>query len=96
MVRGRDPLPGLSALALAWIRSVIAMESPNPTERRLTELEIKLALAEDMLDQMNQTLFRQQQLIERLGREVADLRDQVPDGGQGAFRSLRDEIPPHY
>ncbi|MVW72062.1 MULTISPECIES: SlyX family protein [unclassified Bordetella] len=72
------------------------MESANPTERRLTDLEIKLAMAEDMLDQLNQTVFRQQQLIERLGREIVALRDQVPDSAQGAFRSLRDEIPPHY
>lgn len=72
------------------------MDAATPTEHRLNDLEIKLALAEDMLDQLNQTVFRQQQLIERLGREVAELRQQVPDGAQSAFRSLRDEIPPHY
>lgn len=72
------------------------MDSATDTERRLNDLEIKLGLADDMLDQLNQTLFRQQQLIERLARDVAELRSQVPDSAGGAFRSLHDEIPPHY
>ncbi|WP_415806067.1 SlyX family protein [Bordetella muralis] len=72
------------------------MNAATDTDRRLTDLEIKLGLADDMLDQLNQTLFRQQQLIERLARELAELRQQVPDAAGGNFRSLRDEIPPHY
>lgn len=65
-------------------------------DRRLADLEIKLGLADDMLDQLNQTLFRQQQLIERLAREIGDLRQQVPESAGGAFRSLQDDVPPHY
>ena len=72
------------------------MNPATDTDRRLTDLEIKLSLADDMLDQLNQALFRQQQLIERLVRELAELRQQVPDSAGGSFRSLRDEIPPHY
>jgi len=72
------------------------MNAATDTDRRLTDLEIKLGLADDMLDQLNQALFRQQQLIERMARELADLRQQVPDSAAGTFRSLRDEIPPHY
>lgn len=72
------------------------MDTATDTDRRLTELEIKLGLADDMLDQLNQTLFRQQQLIERLARELDELRHQVPEGAGGAFRSLHDEVPPHY
>lgn len=72
------------------------MNAATDTERRLTDLEIKLSLADDMLDQLNQALFRQQQLIERMARELADLRQLAPDSADGTFRSLRDEIPPHY
>lgn len=72
------------------------MEHPTPIEQRLTELEIKAAYADDLLDQLNQTIFRQQQQIERLMRELAELRRQVPDGSAATFRSLRDELPPHY
>ncbi len=73
-----------------------AMEHPNDIEQRLTELEIKAAYADDLLDQLNQTIFRQQQQIERLVRELDELRRQVPDGSGPTFRSLRDELPPHY
>ena len=72
------------------------MNAATDTDRRLTDLEIKLGLADDMLDQLNKTLFRQQQMIERLARELGELRQQVPDSAGGSFRSLRDEIPPHY
>jgi len=66
-------------------------------ERRLTELEIKAGFAEDLLDRLNQTVFRQQQQIEQLARELSALRKQIADAAvPGAPRSLRDEIPPHY
>ncbi len=86
----------LVARAPDYLRVEFAMSAATDTDRRLTDLEIKLGLADDMLDQLNQTLFRQQQLIERLVRELAELRQQVPDTAGGNFRSLRDEIPPHY
>ena len=72
------------------------MEHPDDTDQRLTELEIKASFTEDLLDQLNQTIFRQQQQIDLLLREVAQLRQQPQDGGAGGFRSLRDELPPHY
>lgn len=68
--------------------------SPD-TERRLTDLEVKASFTEDLLDQLNQTIFRQQQMIDRLARDLAALRDQVPEDST-TFRSLRDELPPHY
>ncbi|CAP43295.1 conserved hypothetical protein [Bordetella petrii] len=74
----------------------ISMTEPVDTERRLADLEIKLGLADDMLDQLNQALFRQQQQIDRLLRELAELRQQMPDSAGAGFRSLRDELPPHY
>jgi len=64
---------------------------------RLESLEIKASFTEDLLDQLNMTIFRQQELIDRLTQEVIQLRQQPPDGGGGgAPRNLRDELPPHY
>lgn len=63
---------------------------------RMTELEVKLAFAEDMLDALNATVYRQQQQIDRLLREMKELREQVATAAPGEARSLRDEIPPHY
>lgn len=63
---------------------------------RLTELEIKTGFAEDLLEVLNRTVFRQQQQIEQLQREVRILRQQLQDSMPTESRSLRDEIPPHY
>ena len=63
---------------------------------RLEALEIKASFMEDLLDQLNLTIYRQQELIDRLAREVIQLRQQVPEAGQGGPRNPRDELPPHY
>lgn len=69
-------------------------------ELRIVELEAKLALSEDLQESLNLALYRQQQHIDRIERELRALRDQVEAAGAasepGAPASLRDEIPPHY
>ena len=65
------------------------------TQERLEALEVKAAFTEDLLDQLNLTIYRQQQQIDGRLRAVTELRQQRPEGGTGA-RSLRDELPPHY
>ena len=72
------------------------MDTSSPAEQRLTELEIRSGFAEDLLDTLNQTVYRQQQQIERLQRELTELRQQLSEGSGAAPRSLRDELPPHY
>lgn len=65
-------------------------------EARVTELEVKLAFAEDLLETLNSTVYRQQERIEQLERVVRDLRQLVLQALPAEQRSLRDEIPPHY
>lgn len=72
------------------------MDTSQETDKRLIELEIKASYTEDLLDQLNLVVVRQQQQIERLMRELGQLRQQLPDSGSMPFRSLRDELPPHY
>ena len=72
------------------------MQTDSPFEKRLAELEIKVGLADDLIDQLNQTIFRQQQQIEFLAKELASLRQQLPQEGNTQIPSLRDELPPHY
>jgi SlyX protein len=62
---------------------------------RVTELEVKLAFAEDLLDVLNNTVFRQQEQMDRLMREVRELREQLRSMPTEP-RSLFDELPPHY
>lgn len=76
-----------------------AMDNPDhthDTEQRLIELEIKASFTEDLLEQLDQVVIRQQQQIDALIRELAELRQPVTDGGMAAPRSLRDDLPPHF
>ena len=70
--------------------------SDSATEHRLTELEVKLSFTEDLVEHLNRLVAEQQRQIEQLARELVRLRQQAPDDGAPSFRSLRDEIPPHY
>jgi SlyX protein len=65
-------------------------------ESRLDELEAKVSLAEDLLDALNRTVFRQQQQIDRLQQDVRALRQQLQEATPDQFASPGDEIPPHY
>ncbi len=73
-----------------------AMDQAPHTEQRLTDLEIKASFTEDTLDRLNAVVVRQQQQIDGLLRALTALRAQGAAGQAPAFRSLRDELPPHY
>lgn len=74
-----------------------AMDHAEHHDRRLTNLEIKIGFTDDLLDEINRTLYRQQRQIEMLTRELQTLRDQSGDDpANGNTRSLRDDLPPHY
>ena len=70
---------------------------PTDADGRLTDLEIKASFTEDLLDTLNEIVARQQAQIDRLTTELSALRNQIPAAdGAPVFRSLRDELPPHY
>ena len=71
-------------------------QHPHETDQRLTELEIKASFTEDLLDQLEQVIVRQQHQIDALLREMASLRQAGTEGATGAPRNLRDELPPHF
>lgn len=68
----------------------------DPTDRRLTDLEIKASFMEDLVDQLNTVVARQQGQIDALVGALQQLRQQGLADEPGGFRSLRDELPPHY
>lgn len=72
------------------------ISSTDSIVQRLEALEIKASFTEDLLDQLNMTIYEQQQLIDRLTQEVIQLRQQASDAGSSGPRNLRDELPPHY
>ncbi len=75
-------------------------ESPDSlaawTQARLTELETKLAFAEDLLETLNQTVIRQQAQLDSMQQQLRLLHQQLQDALPDEARTPRDEIPPHY
>lgn len=65
-------------------------------DQRVTELEVKVSFAEHQLDELNATVYRQQQMIEALQNELRILHQQIQANLPAEEWSLRDEIPPHY
>ena len=72
------------------------MSEGSRMDARIGELEVKISFAEDMIDALNRTVYRQQRQIDRLLGQVETLRDQVRAAAPAEQRSLRDELPPHY
>ena len=72
------------------------MDNPHTTDQRLTDLEIKSSFSEDLLDQLNQVIIRQQQQIDSLMYQLVQLREQRPESGATALHRAADELPPHY
>ena len=73
-------------------------ESPDSlaAQARLTELEAKLAFAEDLLETLNQTVVRQQAQIDSLQQQLRLLHQRMQDALPDDAHTPRDEIPPHY
>lgn len=66
-------------------------------EQRLVDIETRLAFQEDTIDRLNEVIYRQQELIDRLiarcemlGTRVKELAEKLPEDGDG------EERPPHY
>ena len=72
------------------------MTNPDTTEQRLTNLEIKATYTEDLVEQLDQIIARQQQQIDLLLREVTEHRQPAPEVTLITGRSLRDDLPPHF
>jgi SlyX protein len=72
------------------------MNSSDGVDQRLMDLEIKSSFTEDLVERLNEVIVRQQAQIDRLQREVMEMREQARAADPGSFRSLRDEMPPHY
>jgi SlyX protein len=67
------------------------------TEKRLIDLEIRFSHQDDFLMKLNEVVTQQGIIIQRLEKEILDLKRTANDGASvEGFRSLRDDKPPHY
>ena len=76
------------------LMSNTGMDHLHTIDKRLTDLENKSSYSEDLLDTLNQTVFRQQQQIDLLLEQLRTLRHQVNEAAPR--RGLADDLPPHY
>ena len=71
----------------------------NDTEARLAELEIQVALQNDLLDSLNDTVARLQQSLDLQQAQLRLLYGRLQEkDGSGANQTFNPaaEIPPHY
>jgi SlyX protein len=66
------------------------------SDERITNIEVKLSFAEDLVEELNQTIYKQQQQIDMLINEVRALKLQMASNLPSDGNSPRDELPPHY
>ena len=64
-------------------------------EERLTALEIKFSHQDFLVDELNKMVSDQQQLIDKLIKEIQNLKVSI-DGNTQSTRTLEDDVPPHY
>lgn len=65
-------------------------------EERIKNLEIKFAHQDDFIDQLNKIITNHQLTIEKLEREILELKRSHSEGTTASPRTLADDVPPHY
>ncbi len=65
-------------------------------EDRIINLEIKFAHQDDFIEELNKVVIKQQLAIDRLEKEILDLKKNALGGSVEGSRSLADDKPPHY
>lgn len=65
-------------------------------EQRITELEIKIAYQEDLLQELNTIVAHQQQSLMALEKVCRLLYERLDNIATGQIDSIIDEPPPHY
>ncbi len=67
------------------------------TEERILEIETKLAYQEDLIQELNKTIFDQQKRIEQLENTCRYLIEQTKEISENVSSGkIADERPPHY
>ena len=66
-------------------------------EERIVNIELKITDMEDQVDEMNKTIFRQQQQIDQLIAAIQTMAKRLDAMNEAREQSsAADEIPPHY
>jgi uncharacterized coiled-coil protein SlyX len=68
------------------------------SEKKIVELEEKIAFIQNMLDDLNMVVFRQGKLIDKLNLETKELKTKLQDLNSPHSDQIvvNDDKPPHY
>lgn len=72
------------------------LSTADATDQRLMDLEVKVTYTEELVEQLDKIIARQQQHISFLLGEVAELRRPVSDIALQHQNIARDGRPPHF
>ena len=66
-------------------------------DERITELETRLIFQDDVIEKLNEVVTNQQQQLDKITRELLDLRAQIKSLEPSNVASDKEETPPpHY
>ena len=67
------------------------------SEKKIVELEEKIAHLQNTLDDLNMIVFRQGKLIDKLNLETKELKTKLQDFNDSqSNQTVNDDKPPHY
>ena len=67
------------------------------SEKKIVELEEKIAHLQNILDDLNMVVFRQGKLIDNLNLETKELKIKLQDFNDSqSDQTVNDDKPPHY
>jgi len=72
------------------------MGKSDVSEDRLERIETKLSFSEDLLDELNRVVVRQQAQIDRLQAQINALTERASQSTDNVSPDPRDNVPPHY
>jgi uncharacterized coiled-coil protein SlyX len=67
------------------------------SEKKIVDLEEKIAHLQNMLDDLNMVVFRQGKLVDKLNLETKELKTKLQDFNDSqSNQTVNDDKPPHY
>lgn len=76
------------------------LQGRNRVQDKLIELETKFSFQEDLLQQLNEVVIRQQRQLDEMSRDMRVLKDQLgevaADDSKPGAAEQQNERPPHY
>ena len=71
------------------------MTDRGALSERIDALEIRVAYQDDTIEKLNQTITAQWTEIDRLTRQIAELKERLQDA-ENSLPAPANERPPHY